>query len=489
MSDDDNDLGGLGPATPFISKKPTRTTKSTKAGPSTSKPPPKGRPHSSKAPPSNPSDVEEIPPPSGPFDFPPSAHNDDSPPTLKTHAKRGGGESALVVNGKMGAKGKGKSKAPPQSKSTSRKHAAEAMDVDAIEILDEMGEEEQHRRTHGTTKTASRLKQSTARRGEADEIARLTEKIKQQQAHIDALSSQLEEVFNIRETEAEKLYKQQQAQFEVQLKAHEDVIRELNNQIAMKEPLMRSGNSTVLNLLTREAADEEKRAVEQEVARWKNIAEQRGREIKQRDERIASLERSEKDLQSELKLEIDRSQALAAKAHRTAPPSVTRGGSRPAGVPDDPKHVEIVRLYEDVTNLLVTAMKVSTGTHLGLEDWTFTCIYTYVEEDASDRDSATTKSLNFLLRTCYEVVEGHSGAVTSKEQLIPSVQYVPQNLDFEPPEFVKKLDFLGEPFSFGRNQLPLFLRTMYERMKSAVRNDDESEEEEDDESVQEIVRS
>lgn len=47
---------------------------------------------------------------------------------------------------------------------------------------------------------------------------------------------------------------------------------------------------------------------------------------------------------------------------------------------DDPKHRELIRFYEDSTNLLVTGIKAQPAKHLKLDEWSFTCIYTYESE-------------------------------------------------------------------------------------------------------------
>lgn len=208
----------------------------------------------------------------------------------------------------------------------------------------------------------------------------------------------------------------------------------------------------------------------------------------------------EKDLRSELNAEIERSGALAAKANRV-PSSTSRGRGRPAGV-DDPKHAEVVRFYEDVTNLLIPGMKAIPGQYLELDEWVLTCIYTFFDEKEDDPQSAALKSqsffrlqdlfdfyfcpsgFNFNLRLCHEPDPSQdqpSEPVTSKDQLLPMVYFTPQNLDMEPMEYVEKLDFLKEPFSFGRHQLPLFLRTLYQRMSDALKQSDG-----DDDSVQEV---
>ncbi|KAG6865935.1 hypothetical protein C0991_010436 [Blastosporella zonata] len=497
MSDDDNDLGGLSPTTPLVprtKKHATSIKPNTRAEAGPSSKPAKGR-KNALPPVSDHSDIEELASPVHPFDF--SKGNDEEP--FARQVRSGRGDTALVANGNPNVKGKGKAKVP--QKSVSRKPLAEP--VDSIEVLDD---EEHQRRPQPSTKPNSRLKQTAIGRGEAEEISRLREQLRRAQDRITTLTAQLEEVHSTRETEVERLYNAQQAQFDVQLKVHEDIITELNTQLAMKEPLMRSGNSTVLNLLTREAADEEKRAIEQEVQRWKSANEQKQRDLRQRDEHIATLEQtgaslyayysnhsaklsfSEEDLRAELKEEIKRSGILATKANRV-PPSATRGARQP-GI-EDPKHAEIIRFYEDVTNLIIPAMKAAPGEHqhLGLEEWSLTCIYT-TDEDANDNvppkkpwSNPLSSGHNFNLRLFHEVSAGQGDdPVTSKDQLIPTVHYTPQNLEKEDPEYVEKLEFLKDPFTFPRSQLPLFLRTIFKTMNEALKGESDDE----GDSVQEI---
>ncbi|KAF5380867.1 hypothetical protein D9615_004147 [Tricholomella constricta] len=480
MSDDD-DFGGFGPTTPALHiKKPApraaKPNSRTQAGPSSK---PKGGRKNAPVPLSDNSEIEVVPY----FDF--TKQDDDEEdeehpatplqPTRKAQATR---TEAPVANGKPNAKGKGKAKAPQMK--GSRKLAPEPMDVVPIEIIDEPNEE------RGATpeladaiNAAGRSRQTNstkARPGKGDEVSRMAEKLRRAEERIKTLEAQLQEVFQIRETEPERLMKQQEAHYEDRLRAQEQLIREYQTQLMMKEPLMRSGNIAVLNLLTREAADEEMRAIQEEVARWKELANEKQRAMTQRDERIAQLEQAEKDLRFELKAEIDRSAALAKS---TRAPSMMRSG-RPGGV-EDPRHAEVLRFYEDLTNLLVPHMKTQPGEYFGLEDWVLSCIYTFNDDDAPDQANAAKKSLNFTLRFCHEPPDALAPErVTSKEQLVPTVHFTPLELDKEPPEFVEKLDFLKAAFSFGRNQLPLFLRTTYQRMSEAVLEDEDEEDMEGD---------
>jgi hypothetical protein len=70
---------------------------------------------------------------------------------------------------------------------------------------------------------------------------------------------------------------------------------------------------------------------------------------------------------------------------------------------DDPKQVEIIKFYEDLTNLLVPSMKFQPAKDSGLDEWTFTCIYTYMDVDdtsINDHDSRKGKSEIIARKLC-----------------------------------------------------------------------------------------
>ncbi len=68
----------------------------------------------------------------------------------------------------------------------------------------------------------------------------------------------------------------------------------------------------------------------------------------------------------------------------------------------------------------------------------------------------------------------------SDDQLTDWIQYLPTSLDTESPEFVQKLNFLNAPFQFERNQLALFLRTLYTTVEDIVKGGREGDEDGDD---------
>jgi hypothetical protein len=74
--------------------------------------------------------------------------------------------------------------------------------------------------------------------------------------------------------------------------AQEKLIQELTSQLARVEPLARSGKTSLLHFLTRDAADQEQRGLENEVNRWKDIAKAKDAIIAEKDKRITELERA-----------------------------------------------------------------------------------------------------------------------------------------------------------------------------------------------------
>lgn len=177
---------------------------------------------------------------------------------------------------------------------------------------------------------------------------------------------------------------------------------------------------------------------------------------------LTEYDSEERDLRYELKVVGERANGTQSARN---PPSGGRGRSVLGS--DDPKHREVVRFYEDSTNLLVTGVKLQPPKYLKLDEWSFTCIYTYESEK---RPTELKKSefylccilfpllihyvgLNFVLRACYDPVPDTELPITSQDQLIPSIQYMPLELDKEPLEYVEKLDFLSGPFTFAREQV------------------------------------
>lgn len=76
------------------------------------------------------------------------------------------------------------------------------------------------------------------------------------------------------------------------LQAQEALIDQLTAQAARTEPLTRSGKGSVLHLVTREAADEEKKTIERDLAKWKALAKEKDEANEQKNKEITELKQS-----------------------------------------------------------------------------------------------------------------------------------------------------------------------------------------------------
>lgn len=88
--------------------------------------------------------------------------------------------------------------------------------------------------------------------------------------------------------------------------------------------------------------------------------------------------------QADLKAEIAHTQSLQSKnskVQREAPGSALRGRTAQDTLINDPKHGVTIRLYEDLTNLIVLSAKIqeSPYAYLGeLEEITYKCIFSHM---------------------------------------------------------------------------------------------------------------
>jgi hypothetical protein len=72
--------------------------------------------------------------------------------------------------------------------------------------------------------------------------------------------------------------------------AQEELIKELTVQIARLSPMLKEGRDSTVHFLTREAADEEKRILEERLEKAKEALKQKDAVIKDKDARIAALD-------------------------------------------------------------------------------------------------------------------------------------------------------------------------------------------------------
>lgn len=95
---------------------------------------------------------------------------------------------------------------------------------------------------------------------------------------------------------------------------------------------------------------------------------------------------SENDIQYELQLEIERAKTLASKNQRQ-PTSASRPAAGFLSANQDPKHVQVIRFYEDLTNLIIPNIKMQPGRFLDMPEWILNCCYTY--NDVTDKEAGS----------------------------------------------------------------------------------------------------
>ena len=88
---------------------------------------------------------------------------------------------------------------------------------------------------------------------------------------------------------------------------------------------------------------------------------------------------------------------MATKLQRLPPASA----SRPRTVnglssTDDLKVGEIIKFYEDLTNLIVPNMKLQKGKYLGTDEWLLNCVYSYVDVRANLKKPVDSRSECFF---------------------------------------------------------------------------------------------
>ncbi|KAJ7156947.1 hypothetical protein C8R43DRAFT_997756 [Mycena crocata] len=429
----------------------------TRAGPS--KPAPKPKRKQAKEVPEAQEDEESddpvamVPDDSGEDDI-----TEVDPPRTRKPASR-------AANGKPIPKGKGKAKADsaPTKKIPSR------ADIEMVDDDEEAGPSGTAQVINNATasnraiKASGRAESSAAATKQIDQLRR---QLESSQARVKDLAKQLEESYRVRHTEPEQLQQRQSEKYEEIIRMKDLLLKQQEEMLSHKEPLSKEGKSSVLHMITREQADAEKRSAEEQVIFWKAKADEREQLInalrREKDKQISDLDQINRDLQYEIKAEREALQ----KASRN-PPSASRGrGPHAVLGSDDPKHSELIQFYEDVTNLLVTDIKIQEPKYFDCDEWSLTCIYTYVDKSGESR-----RSLGFLLRFTYDPIDA-SEPIESKADIDRAAQYTPLDLDKEKEEFVEALGFLNAGFTFQRTQLPLFFSSLVDNMKTACEGEE-----------------
>ncbi|CAL1705247.1 unnamed protein product [Somion occarium] len=372
------------------------------------------------------------------------------PPTKKPKSTQGRGAAAPVTKPTSKTKGKAKVDAQPLE-------VEEPMTIDEVEVIQS---EQLPQRATRTSKPQGKATSATTKPssppavavGEIDRLRREAERVRKQLADAhereQKLVGQLEEVFRIRNTDAEEALAQEREVFDAKITAQELLLAE-------QAKLITASNSGMLHFLSREDADKEKKEVEDNVLHWKQVAAQKDEEIVAQTQQIQQLE-------TELKAEIERAKTLAA---RNPLPSASRNNG--TAKVDGSGATAVICLYETMTNVLVLNTTIKPSEFHGKEEHEFDCIYS-----VSNPSDDLLQALHFTLRDMWQPLD-------DSDELIRKIEYQPKDLDKELPELVDKLDFFRDPFIFAHDQLHVFLRTLSERFQPVASQDEEQEEEDE----------
>lgn len=377
----------------------------------------------------------------------------------KSKRKRKGVPMVPVTNGKAPTKSKGKGRAA----STVNGHKN---DADLV-IIDEPDDEEPSVIKPPPTKKGKTKIGPTS----SPELVRMREERDLYKAKSEELSESMLQLIKARNTEPEEELAVMKTHYDAATSAQEELIKELTAQISRLNPMLKEGRDSTVHFLTREAADEEKRILEERVEKAKEALKQKDAVIKDKDNRIAALNEQLEMTQADLKAEIAHSQTQnkTNKGQRETPRS---GRTAQDTLVNDPKHGVTIRLYEDLTNLIVLSAKIqeSPYAYLGqLEEITYKCIFSHMN----------TASLSFLLTSMYQPppssVPGHSPSrPKTKDDLQRMVRYTPLELEKESQEYIQKLDFLADTFTFGYDQTEFFLKTLNDHFASLAEEQNDS---------------
>ncbi|KAH9848877.1 hypothetical protein C2E23DRAFT_738604 [Lenzites betulinus] len=301
---------------------------------------------------------------------------------------------------------------------------------------------------------------------EADSLRAQLEQTREFTKEVDKLAKQLEDVFRTRNTEPEETLQEYKTHFEAEIRKKDILIEELTLQLTKLRPTAKSDQPYTLHFLTREAAEEEKTALREENSRLKETIKQRDGMIAAKVAQISALEDESKVVKKELDAEIERSKSLALRPAHSAPSRQQKPS------PHEFQNTPVIRLYEDMTNILITSVKMEKSPEFpDLDEDILTCIYTY-----QNAEEGVTFSLNFTLRNTFDRPEGTEPAADlTKDQLVVKVKYEPKDLDKENQDLVGRLGFFKDPFMFARDQMTVFLKTLTDNVAGMFEPEHEGE--------------
>ncbi|KAI0341656.1 hypothetical protein BDW22DRAFT_1358489 [Trametopsis cervina] len=387
-----------------------------------------------------------------------------------------GKKKETVVNTKTMPQVNGKGKAKGKAKADT---STQAMEIDEPPSAADAAPTRTTKTTRTTVKPISEIPSPPpAKRHKAEsaleaEVARLRRRLDDVAAQRDRLSEQLKEALEIRESEPERLLAEGMAQFEASMQAQQHLLQEQATSLAQLKALPDTRQLHTLQFITRDVAAEESKGLTDKMKKLEQ-------NLKEKNAQVTDLEAKNRELDKQLAAEIQMAKEYREKNQLNSKAGAN-ASSRQPNVSTSALDADVIMLYEDLTNFLVT--KVVRGpakfpTLPDLQEKTFYCSYTHMDA----KSTGSNPSLRFTLRHLYgRSDEDDPSPPTSRKDLVEKMEYIPLNLENESEEFKKRIDFLTTAFIFERDQMHVFMTTLSDRM--ARTNDDSEEEDQLDETA------
>lgn len=181
-------------------------------------------------------------------------------------------------------------------------------------------------------------------------------------------------------------------------------------------------------------------------------------------------------------MEIEHTKTITARnTSREAPSSATRGRPLPSQSRADPwKHGKVIRFYEDITNFVITDVKLENPSVQDNDEIMYDCFFTHASSrkgacpylfSGSTRNMSYT-ALNFVLRTYWDVADPDA---SGDQPIVEKVMYTPLQLENESETFVEKLGYLSGSFVFLHDQLLVFVKTIDTKLEEIFVGGEEGE--------------
>lgn len=403
---------------------------------------------------------------------PPPVRNKTKPTAIPVAQTKPAVGPVAQANGKV-AKGKGKTKetAPQQD-------VVEPMDVDDAPTANSPEPATRPKPRPAAKVPSKPHPQTRPKAGDSEKMVALEKENARLKKRLDDLTAihettvkQAQEALQVRLTEPERVLQETISQFEATIQTQEKLLEEQSKKLAQYGAAPQSGPS--VQFLTRDAVDEEKKTLEVKLRQLEET-------VKKKDAQIVELIQKQSDSDKQLAYEIK----LASEYRAKNPPGAKLNGGPRAVTPasaSDPLQSEVVRFYEDLTNVLVTKVTLEPLRYPQWPDlkvYTFNCTYTCISEEKTE--GTVNPSIQFNLRTHWLRRDAKDPddpiPPSSRDELQAKCQYWPLNLDKETELFRERLDFFSDSFIFARDQMSVFFKTLGERL-SVTQPENETEDE------------